>query len=420
MARPDGDSDALNVLLDMSASTSDASNFSEIAAVLSRTAAPLVGAANAAVAVIAQRESALRIFQGPSATTGSASIRLVDLAEQSPLTDAVRTGEPVLVRSSEEFGRLYPRIAERTSPGEVTAMATYPLVLDGQVLAACFFRFAGDIELNENRLRLMEQMLPFLVRGIARIQDRTELLAHAQRLEQSNRDLDNFAAIVAHDLSAPVRRIGSFLQLLEREIGPLTSTAQRYADTVAMQVRHLDALLRDTLAYAQVVAPTDSRQATSLTEVLLEVMEPLQPEFDRLGVTTSLGELPVLDIEVTLVQQVFADLFDNALKYRHVERRPSIEITAEALPHEPEDNHGWWTISFTDNGIGIDPARHDEVFAMFARLEVSSDRPGTGVGLAFVKRVVERHGGNIGIAPGVDGGTTFWFTLPGPAEVDVL
>lgn len=410
----------LDELLKLSAAIMDAEGMDQIAATLTRSAAPLVDAANAAIGVVARREGVLRVFQGPTPTAGNAAISLVDLAEHSPLTDAVRRGEPVVIESAEQFLSIYPRIARRTAPGDVSAMVTYPVQLDDVVLGACFFRFADGVECTLERFEVMDRMPPLLARAVARIQDRDDLVAYARRLEQSNRDLDNFAAVVAHDLSAPVRRIGSYLQLLEREVGSMNDKGRRYAATIHEQVNHLDALLRDTLAYAQVVAPVDTRQVTPLRPIVDDVLGALRPEFAAADAVATVSDLPSLDIEVTLVAQVFENLFENALKYRDVARPPRIEVAAEPVPPSAADHRRWWKVTVSDNGIGIDPDRYGEVFAMFARLEVSKDRPGTGVGLAFVKRVVERHGGEVGIAPGIDGGTTFWFTLPGRAEPDVL
>jgi len=409
-----------DALAQLALAATDAASMSALAEVLSRAAAPQVGAANAAFGVIADRNSALRIYQGPTATAGNAEIRMHPLADITPLTDAIRTRQPVLVSSPQQFSDEYPLIARRTKPGEVEALAAYPLELGDDMFGACFFRFAHGCGLNEQRLEAMEKLLPFLVRGIARIQDRAELVAYANRLEQSNDDLENFAAVVAHDLSAPVRRIGSFLQLLEREVRPLNDKAQRYADTVQAQVRHLDQLLRDTLAYAHVTAPSRGPAPTSLTKLVSEVVAPLRPELVRASASVEVGEMPVLEIEASMVHQVFENLIENAVKYRHANRAPVIDIAAEPLRVDEDEPRTWWRISVSDNGIGIDPDRYGDVFSMFSRLEVSNDRPGTGVGLAFVKRVVERHGGEIGIEPAQSGGTTFWFTLPGPVEHDVL
>ena len=239
---------------------------------------------------------------------------------------------------------------------------------------------------------------------------------HTQRLEQSNRDLDAFAAVTAHDLSAPVRRIGSFLQLLVEDVGPLSSKGEDYVARIRYQVEHLSALLRDTLAYAQVVGPSALCQPVELNALVKEARTSLAADLMAADAVVRVHELPRADVEPTLITQVFVDLFENAVKYRRLDRAPRIEVRAEAV--ETEDERRWWRVSVLDNGIGIALERAEEVFAMFSRLEVSDARPGTGIGLAFVKRIIERHGGDIGVAAGIDGGAAIWFTLPAAQPVD--
>ena len=229
--------------------------------------------------------------------------------------------------------------------------------------------------------------------------------------------MENFAAVVAHDLAAPVRRISSFLQLLLRQVGPLEGTTQEFATTITEQLSHLDALLRDTLAYSQVVTPSDRREHLDLTSIADGVVSSLSSELAEIGASVEVGQLPVVDADNALVRQVLQNLIENAIKYRSPDRALSIEI--ESRP-EAYDDGPWWRLIVSDNGIGLDPDRSAEVFAMFARLESSSDLPGTGVGLAFVKRVVERHGGEVGVDSEPGSGSAFWFTLPGVASPDVL
>jgi len=412
--------ECLQGLLDFGLASIDAATVGDVAIVMAEQAAPLVGAANAAVAVLNRAGDAIRVFQGPTSTAGTSPIRLVGLHELTPLTDAVRDRCSVMVHSAEEFAERYPRIASRIEPAEVTTMATYALCLGDDILGACFFRFANDTPVGDLQYELMDQMVPLIARAVSRIQDRRDLVRHAEQLQQSNRDLDNFAAVVAHDLSAPVRRIGSYLQLLLRELPDSSPKAERFAQVITTQVTHLDELLKDTLAYAQVALPTGTRERVQLADLVDNVVEPMAAEISESGATTLVHELPIVDVEASLIQAVFQNLFDNAIKYRSPDRALRIEVAAEFERLSNRENRQWWKISFADSGIGIDPDRVDEVFAMFARLEVTEDKPGTGVGLAFVKRVVERHGGEVGIAPGIDGGTTIWFTLPGIAAHDEL
>jgi signal transduction histidine kinase len=133
-----------------------------------------------------------------------------------------------------------------------------------------------------------------------------------------------------------------------------------------------------------------------------------------------INDLPVIQAVESLIRQVLQNLIDNSLKYGSFRRPPLVEITAEAEPPGIGHERPMWCITVQDNGIGIDPSQADQVFSMFTRLEVSNDRPGTGVGLAFVKRVVEQHGGNVGLAPPQAEGTGIWFTLPGIDTPDAL
>lgn len=410
----------LEQLLQFSLDIADATSLDDVATVLSARAKSLLGTANAALGVLRPSGDAIRVFQSASATEGTSPIRLVALTEQSPLTDAIRTGKPVLVESADSFALLYPRIHRRLKAGEVTAMATYPLEVGDHIVGACFFRFAGEASVKSEQYSMMERIVPHVAQAVGRITDRTQLANHAERLAQSNRDLDNFAAVVAHDLSAPVRRIGSYLQLLQRETGELPPKARGYAQTITSQVNHLNELLKDTLAYAQVTAPTDTRHAVDLTELVTETIKPMRSELSEIAATIQVNALPVVEVEASLIRQVVQNLVDNAIKYRDHDRPLHILIDAEFHVHSVDEHRSWWKITCSDNGIGIDPSRADEVFKMFSRLEISDERPGTGVGLAFVKRVIERHGGVVGIEPGLDGGTSIWFSLPGIATPDVL
>ena len=146
----------------------------------------------------------------------------------------------------------------------------------------------------------------------------------------------------------------------------------------------------------------------------------MNAELREIAATVEVGDLPVVDVEASLIRQVVQNLVDNAIKYRDHNRPLQMMISAEFHEHSIEEHRSWWKVRFGDNGIGIDPARADEVFLMFSRLEVSDARPGTGVGLAFVKRVIERHRGKVGIEPGLDGGTCVWVVLPGIAAPDIL
>ena len=164
--------------------------------------------------------------------------------------------------------------------------------------------------------------------------------------------------MTAHDLSAPVRRIGSFLQLLVEDVGPLSSKGEDYVARIRYQVEHLSALLRDTLAYAQVVGPSALRQPVELNALVEEARTSLAADLMAADAVVTVHELRRADVEPTLITQVFVDLFENAVKYRRLDRAPRIEVRAEAV--ETEDERRWWRVSVLDNGIGIALERAEE------------------------------------------------------------
>ncbi len=389
----------------------------ELAATATGAGVAIASVTNVGIALVIERDRTIRVYQGPTGTLGVAEIRIVEIAEPSPLTDVVRTEAPVVIGSESEFAERYPSIARRVEPGEVTAMATHPLRHDGEVIGSCFFRYSWGLELTAEREWLIERMVDLIALSVVSIADRDEVVEYSHRLEQSNQDLENFAAVVAHDLAGPVRRISSFLQLMLRGVGPLDDTTQRYAQTVTEQMAHLDALLRDTLAYSQVVTPSDRRERVDLKSVVEDVVHSLATELSDVGADVQIGDLPTVDADRALVRQVVQNLVENAVKYRSPDRTLRIGVSSRSSDVGDEP---WWRITIGDNGIGIDPERSDEVFTMFGRLEPSSELPGTGVGLAFVKRVVERHGGDIGLDSEPGRGSNFWFTLPGIDAPDVL
>lgn len=391
----------------------DGRTVDELSWVLTMVGGPIVGAANAAMAVVVRDAGMLRVHQGPAHTVGTADIRLVALAEPTPLTDVVRSRRPLLIRSAAEFALAYPKIARRLQPGEIEAMAAYPLVHRGEVQGSCFFRFTEAVDLGGERGEMIERIVEVLEHALAGVEERESLVAHMERLDRSNRDLDDFAVVVAHDLSAPVRRIGSFLQLLMRDVGACTPDATRFAGIIEAQTRHLDQLLRDLLGYSQVVASPGRREPVDLGVVVGEVLDGISDELDA---SIDVGPLPVVDVERSLIRQVITNIVDNANKYRHPGRSLKLHIYGALEAGEGD----WWRISVADNGIGIHPDHANGAFAMFVRLDNTNDQPGTGVGLAFAKRVIERHGGQIGVESTVGEGSTFWFTLPGVTTADIL
>jgi PAS domain S-box-containing protein len=285
-------------------------------------------------------------------------------------------------------GTLYPIHDEH---GAVThAVITYRDVSD---------RKRVDLELQRHRDHLEEL-----------VTERTADLGTAvAALERSNRDLEQFAYVASHDLQGPLRRIRSFTELLQRRLeGELDEKAAGWMELIVGGAGRMQQLVDDLLAYARVgTAGRECREVDS-GEVLDRVLWTLAPTLDEAGGRVERGPLPRVAADDSQLEQLLQNLVGNALKYRS-DRPPTIRVGAEEAP-------GAWRFTVQDNGLGIAPEHRERIFAVFQRLHGQSKYGGTGIGLAIAQRIVERHGGEIGVDSEVGEGSTFWFTLPAKEE----
>jgi signal transduction histidine kinase len=247
---------------------------------------------------------------------------------------------------------------------------------------------------------------------LANLRLRTEALARSNAdLERSNFDLEEFGYAVSHDLKEPLRSVCGFLELLKRRAGDkLDDKANGYIDRSLAGAERMRLLIEDLLAYARVSTGPREMKAVDLKQVAHDVLGGLEQSIHESGAQVEVGELPVLQGERAQLSALFQNLIANAIKFRR--EQPLIRVSARE-----EDEQ--WHLSVQDNGIGIERDQFERVFQVFQRLHGKDEYPGTGIGLAVCKKIVERHGGRIWLEsePGV--GTTFHFTMPrrsaGPA-----
>jgi len=240
--------------------------------------------------------------------------------------------------------------------------------------------------------------------GVAR--DVTELRRLISDLERSNRELEHFAYIASHDLQEPLRMVASYMQLLaQRYRGQLDQKADEFIDFAVDGAKRMQALIDDLLEYSRVgthgqpPAPTDARAA------LEQALANLAAAIAESGATIDVGALPTVTADRIQLVQVFQNLIGNAIKFRGQEP-PRVRIEAERRDDA-------WLFSVRDNGIGIAPEQQPRLFKVFQRLHTRRKYPGTGIGLAICKRIVERHGGTISVESEPGKGSTFSFTIPG-------
>ncbi len=243
----------------------------------------------------------------------------------------------------------------------------------------------------------------------AQVAERTaDLERSMSELARSNRDLEQFAYIVSHDLQAPLRNVRQGLELLdfhlERSLGSgLDSEAVELQGLVLSAVDTMDDLITGLLSYSRIHRTTRPPTAVDLARLADDVIDQLRRDLDEAGVTLETGDLPtVLGDEIQL-RQLLQNLIQNAVKYRAANRSPIIRIKAE-------ESDAGWLFSVTDNGIGVDPLLHERIFELFRRGDPGYG--GVGIGLALCQRIVERHGGSIWVESEPDRGATFNFTLP--------
>ncbi|HEY2635872.1 MAG TPA: ATP-binding protein [Solirubrobacteraceae bacterium] len=289
-----------------------------------------------------------------------------------------------------------------------------PMVTDDGVVGVVEFYTEGVAEPDAEEATAMEALcfqlgLLFLRKRAERAAEEAaaETRARALELERSNRELDQFASIASHDLSEPLRTVTGFLDILRRRHGDeLSPPALELLDLAVGGATRMRSLIDGLLAYSRSGTDELVHDPVDLGEVGASVVAALGGNVAEVGGEVRIvGELPVVRGDRERLEQVLQNLMANGLKF-HGDDPPVVTVAAVA------EDPGWWRIVIEDNGIGIDAGDEARAFEMFGRLHHRDLYPGTGIGLAVVKRVVERHGGRIWHEPRPGGGSRFCFTLP--------
>jgi signal transduction histidine kinase len=279
----------------------------------------------------------------------------------------------------------YQREIERVGPPELAQLAGD---VDGMRQ-----RIAADLaEVREARTR-MEWV-------------NNQLEKQAEELVRSNRDLEQFAYVASHDLQEPLRKVASFCQLLQRRYaGQLDERADQYIAFAVDGAQRMQRLINDLLAFSRIGRLTTGFTDVDLNRVMGDVAT--QTEASRQYAKGELiwSDLPVVRGEEPLLTNLLVNLVSNSLKFRRPDVAPEVRISARRVDDE-------WEITCQDNGIGIEAEFADKIFVIFQRLHSKDAYPGTGIGLAIVKKIVEYHGGRVWVDPETSEGTAIRFTLP--------
>lgn len=240
-------------------------------------------------------------------------------------------------------------------------------------------------------------------------QDITERKKAEADLRRSNQELEQFAYIASHDLHEPLRMVTSYLQLLERRSGSaLDGEALSYLNTAIEGAKRMRILIQDLLAYSRVGTRGNPLIPTDMSGVLKIALSNLEIAVETSKAVVNVDPLPFVIGDSIQLVQLLQNLISNSIKF--CSKHPPV-IHIQAVRDGPR-----WTISVTDNGIGIDSKSFDRIFLVFQRLHTHEEYAGTGIGLAVCKRIVERHGGRIWVESSVGKGSTFFFTLEASPE----
>ena len=223
--------------------------------------------------------------------------------------------------------------------------------------------------------------------------------------ERSNKDLEQFASIASHDLQEPLRMVASYTQLLgERYASQLDEKAKKYITYAVEGAIRMQRLVNDLLAYSRISTRGNPLETTDSHSILGEAIRNLAATIEESKAIVTNEELPMVRADASQIEQVFQNLLANAIKFRG-ENSPHIHVSVRDEGRE-------WVFSVRDNGIGIERQYADRIFVIFQRLHTRQEYPGTGIGLAVCKRIVERHGGKIWFESVPGKGSTFFFTVP--------
>jgi PAS domain S-box-containing protein len=241
----------------------------------------------------------------------------------------------------------------------------------------------------------------------ARKQVEERLRAAAAELARSNAELEQFAYVASHDLQEPLRMVASYTQLLARRYkGQLDQDADEFIEFAVDGARRMQELINDLLTFSRVGTRPLELETLTTGRVVDQVIGDLAGAIgDTHASVTRDDDLPTLRADRTQLRQLFQNLIANGIKFHRPGEAPRVHVSATREPMA-------WRFGVSDNGIGIEPQYLERIFALFQRLHSRADYPGTGIGLAICRKIVERHGGQMRVRSEPGHGTTFEFTLP--------
>ena len=296
---------------------------------------------------------------------------------------------------------------------DLSATIGVATVLALGLIFGIYLLIRGDLRRRESEARYIRTLNEQLD---ARVTERTRDLGAANatlkqtiaELGRSNRELQDFAFVASHDLQEPLRKIRTFADLLREEHGPaLPDEAQHYLDRMHEAASRMSRLISDLLAFSRLSTRARPFTRVALGTVVREALDDLDVTLRETGTSVEVGTLPTIEADEGQLRQVFQNLIGNAIKFRRDGVPARVSVRSVGL-----DAEGRVVIEVADNGIGFDEKYLTRIFTPFQRLHTRGEYPGTGIGLAIVRKVIERHGGGVTARSTPGAGTTFVLALP--------
>ncbi len=366
-------------------------------------------------------------LNGPHARVpvGALKIGMIASERQPHLTNKV-IGDPRV--GDQEWARRegmvafagYPLLVGERLIGVMALFARYPL---NEVILQSMATIANGIAVGIERLHTYQNLQDLNATLEAKVEQRTAVLRQLNtELQRSNQELQDFAYVASHDLQEPLRKIQAFGNLLEEEYGHALGDGKAYLDRMRNAATRMRVLIEDLLTFSRVTTKAAPFSQVDLNAVMQQIIDDVEPRLQATRGNIEVQPLPTIDADLGQIHQLFQNLIVNALKFHRPDVAPLVKVFAEVKTNSatdsvesvsiPEQATHYCLLSIEDNGIGFDEKYLDRIFTVFQRLHGKSDYEGTGIGLAVVRKIVERHGGSITARSTIGKGTTFILTLP--------
>jgi signal transduction histidine kinase len=331
---------------------------------------------------------------------------------RGPTGSAIRTGKPSTCRNMLTDPRFKPWREEAIKRGYASSIVL-PLVSEGKVFGALSIYSKDPDPFTEDEVKLLAELANDLSYGIMAIRVRAAhsnaeivLKERTVQLEDMNKELESFSYSVSHDLRAPLRAISGYSKMIFRQHGDtFDENTRRQFNLIMDNARMMGQLIDDLLALARLGKEALSVSRLNMEDLTRDVWEELKANNPDRPIDLKIDHVPPGRGDRSLIKQVLVNILSNAIKFTRIREVPRIEVGG----YREEKGNVYYV---RDNGVGFDMQYHHKLFGVFQRLHGVAEYEGTGVGLAIVQRIIQRHGGRVWAESEVDKGATFYFSLP--------